>query len=96
MYMFEDDTTVIPKESSWFAEVNETGIVQDLRDRALYKEDWLGLKTLDKKGALEFQLTEGGHMSLSDKLLKNVFKGYYGPIGRSFGGKILYELQEEL
>jgi palmitoyl-protein thioesterase len=95
MYMFENDTTVVPKESSWFAEVNGTD-VQDLRDRVLYKEDWLGLKALDKKGALEFKTTEGGHMTLSDKLLKDVFKGYYGPIGRSFENEIKDDFQEEL
>lgn len=95
MYMFEDDTTVVPKESSWFAEVNGTD-VQELKERVLYKEDWLGLKALDKKGALEFKSTEGKHMNLSDKLLKDVFKGYYGPIGRSFERKVRYELQEEL
>lgn len=95
MYMFEDDTTVIPKESSWFAEVNGTD-VQELKDRVLYKEDWLGLKALDKKGALEFKTTQGRHMSLSDELLKNVFKGYYGPIGRSFREMPEYDLQEEL
>ncbi|KAG0649322.1 Palmitoyl-thioesterase 1 [Hyphodiscus hymeniophilus] len=95
MYMFEDDATVIPKESSWFAEVNGTE-VQELKDRVLYKEDWLGLKALDKKGALEFKSTEGGHMSLTDKLLKDVFKGYYGPYGRSFEEKVKLDLQEEL
>jgi len=93
MYMFADDTTVVPKESSFFAEVNGTD-VQELRDRVLYKEDWLGLKTLDKKGALEFKITEGGHMSLSDKLLKDVFKGYYGPIGRRFDSKVEDEMEE--
>ena len=96
MYMFEDDTTVVPKESSWFAEVDETGTVQNLTDRVLYKEDWLGLKALDKKGALQFKTTEGGHMSLSDTLLKDVFKGYYGPIGRTFESAVKEDFQEEL
>lgn len=83
MYVFEDDTTVIPMESGWFSEVNGTDVTL-LRDRELYKEDWLGLKDLDKKGALEFKTTPGGHMSLSDKVLKEVFEGFYGPYGRKF------------
>lgn len=97
MYVFEDDETVIPMQSGWFAEVNGTD-VQGLRDRALYKEDWLGLKALDKKGALEFKTTPGGHMSLSDKLLEKVFKDYYGPYGRSFADstKASYPWQGEL
>jgi len=95
MYVFEDDETVIPKESAWFSEVNGTD-VQELRDRVLYKEDWLGLKTLDKNGALEFKTTPGGHMALSDKLLESVFQKYYGPYGKSFEEKVEYPWQEEL
>ena len=83
MYIFEDDETVIPKESGWFTEVNGTEVTT-LRDRDLYKEDWLGLKTLDKKGALEFKSTPGGHMNLLQTLLEDVFVGYYGPYGRKF------------
>lgn len=85
MYVFEDDETVIPKETSWFAEVNGEDVTL-LRDRAIYKEDWLGLKTLDKKGALKFETTAGGHMSLSDTLLKKVFSDNYGPYGKKLGG----------
>jgi palmitoyl-protein thioesterase len=84
MYMFEDDTTVIPKESSWFANVNtETGDITPLKDRTLYKADWLGLQKLDKNGGLIFKTTPGGHMRLSDEVLNNTFKTYYGPASRT-------------
>ena len=83
MYIFEDDETVIPKESGWFSEVNGTEVTK-LRERDLYKEDWIGLKALDKKGALGFETTPGKHMSLSDKLLEVVFRENYGPMGKSF------------
>lgn len=83
MYLFEDDETVVPKETGWFAEVNGTDVTL-LRDRRIYGEDWIGLKALDKKGALIFETTEGGHMRLTDELLKSVFKDYYGPFGRKF------------
>jgi palmitoyl-protein thioesterase len=83
MYLFEDDETVIPKETGWFAEVNGTEVT-DLRERVIYKDDWLGLKALDKNGALKFKKTPGGHMSLSDKLLEKVFKENYGAFGRKF------------
>ena len=40
MFMFNDDKTAIPKESSWFSEVNTTsGEVTPLKDRKIYKED---------------------------------------------------------
>lgn len=95
MYMFEDDTTVVPKESAWFAEVNGTDVTL-LKDRELYKEDWIGMKKLDEKGALIFETTEGGHMSLSDKLLKSVFKENYGPYGRKFKKTVKDEWKVDL
>lgn len=94
MYTFEDDTTVVPKESGWFSEVEENGNITELKDRDIYKEDWVGLKGLDKKGALEFRSTPGGHMSLSDKLLKSVFKEYFGPYAKSF--ETVQEVEEHL
>lgn len=90
MYLFDDDTTVIPKESGWFAEVNGTDVTE-LRKRDIYTEDWIGLKALDKKGALIFKTTEGGHMSLSEKLLKTVFSENFGYMGKSFKGKDEFE-----
>ena len=95
MYMFEDDTTVVPKQSSWFADVNGTEVTE-LRKRDIYKEDWIGLKALDKKGGLVFETTPGGHMTLTDKLLAKVFKENYGPFGKSFEKAGGYAFQEEL
>ncbi len=95
MYMFEDDTTVIPKETGWFAEVNGTEVTQ-LRDRDIYTDDWLGLKELDKKGALHFEKTPGNHMTFTDKLLEEVFDKYYGPLKKSSREQMRYPFQEEL
>jgi len=81
MILFEDDHTVIPKESGWFAEVNATsGNVTLLKDRPIYKEDWIGLKKLDEKGGLVFETVEGEHMRLKEKDLKRLFKKYLGPL----------------
>ncbi|KAF2122341.1 palmitoyl-protein thioesterase 1 precursor [Lophiotrema nucula] len=80
LYVFGDDTTVVPKESGWFAQVNATSDeVTHLRNRTIYKEDWIGLKKLDEKGGLHFKTTEGGHMQLSDKVLKEAFGTYFSP-----------------
>jgi palmitoyl-protein thioesterase len=86
MYLFDDDKTVIPKETGWFAEVEEDKVT-DLRNRTIYKEDWLGLKELDERGALKFEKTKGAHMALSDQLLKTVFKQYLGPVQTSSGSE---------
>lgn len=96
MFVFEDDKTVVPKESGWFAEVNETsGVVTDLRERAIYKEDWIGLKALDEKGGLVFESVEGEHMELNRKDLERTFKKYFGA-ERTLGEKVVDGLQQVL
>lgn len=82
MYMFEDDTTVIPKETAWFEEVNGTEITP-LRARPIYSEDWLGLRELDRKGGLKFKLAPGDHMQLSEELLNETFKEFFGPLKKT-------------
>lgn len=78
MYLFEDDVTVVPKWSGWFEDYDSASEKRTkLQDRRMYHEDWLGLKWLDERGRLEFKETEGVHMSLSEKLLKDVFREYY-------------------
>jgi palmitoyl-protein thioesterase len=80
MYIFSEDTTAIPKESAWFSEVNRTsGEVTKLQDRKMYEEDWLGLKFLDEQGRLEFNTAEGKHMNITEDLLREIFKKYFGP-----------------
>lgn len=80
MYVFEEDTTVIPRQSGWFAEVNTTSEeVTPLRERTMYKDDWIGLKALDEKGGLFFRNASGGHMDLDDKVLREAFGEFFGP-----------------
>ena len=87
MLMFEDDTTVVPKESAWFAEFNRTTGERTLvEDRELYKQDWIGLKELGDRKRLEFLTTPGRHMELSDELLTDLFKKYLG--GKVSGEKV--------
>lgn len=81
MFMFSEDTTSVPKESAWFAEVNQTsGEITTLRDRSIYKEDWLGLRSLDEQNKLDFKTVPGPHMALTEKVLTEVFTEYFGPV----------------
>ncbi|KAI0161080.1 alpha/beta-hydrolase [Hypoxylon sp. FL1284] len=77
LYMFEDDTTVIPKETGWFEDVNGSESTP-LRARPIYTEDWIGLRALDRKGGLKFKTTPGEHMQLSDEVLQEAFAEYFG------------------
>lgn len=84
MFMFDEDTVAVPKESALFAEVNITsGAVTPLQERRIYKEDWLGLKKLDDEGRLDFKSVPGQHMHLTDKILERTFKEYFGRIQKS-------------
>ncbi|KAI4286077.1 MAG: hypothetical protein L6R38_000194 [Xanthoria sp. 2 TBL-2021] len=79
MYMFSEDVTVVPKESAWFADYNKTSQeITWLKERRIYKEDWLGLKWLDEKKRLELKIAKGKHMQLSEELLSDTFKQYFG------------------
>ncbi|KAI1758502.1 putative palmitoyl-protein thioesterase precursor [Hypoxylon sp. FL1150] len=82
LYLFENDTTVIPKETSWFEEVNGTETTP-LRARPIYSEDWIGLRALDRKGGLKFKTTPGEHMHLSDEVLEQAFTEFFGPFQKS-------------
>ena len=78
MYLFANDTTVVPKETGWFAEVNTTSDeVTKLHDRLIYKEDWLGLKSLDEAGKLHFKIIAGAHMQFGEDVVQDVARKYY-------------------
>ena len=84
MYKFSEDTTVVPPETEWFQDISGEGenrTVIPLKERQLYKEDWLGLKALDERNALQFKVAEGGHMQISDEELFDVFEMMYASSG---------------
>lgn len=81
MYMFENDTVAVPKESAHFADVNGTdGTITPLQKRKIYTEDWIGLKVLDQQDKLEFRTIPGEHMELSEDVLEKTFKEFFGPV----------------
>lgn len=86
MVMFEEDETVVPKESAWFAEYNKTsGVVTRLEERDIYKQDWIGLRGLGEKMKLEYLSSPGKHMELDEEGLEVLFRTYLGPSGKKAG-----------
>lgn len=77
MIKFNDDTTVVPKESCHFQEVDiTTGEVIPMTETDIYKYDLLGLKKLEKKNKLQFYDLDGPHMSIPDTFLVDIANKY--------------------
>lgn len=51
-----------------------------LEDRALYREDWIGLKTLDQAGKLSKIVLEGRHMNITNETVVEFAEKYLGTI----------------
>jgi palmitoyl-protein thioesterase len=80
MYIFEEDSVVVPKESGWFGIYNpERGQIDFLANQPLYLEDWLGLRVLAGRNALYFRKLPGEHLRLS----REFFQGELADILRS-------------
>jgi palmitoyl-protein thioesterase len=76
LFMFDNDITVVPKESSHFAFFDGQKLVP-LVESELYIEDRLGLKQLDESGRLVLAHAPGFHMQFSlNWFFINVVKPY--------------------
>jgi len=75
MAKWVQDTTIIPGPSAQFGFYlqGQDILTEELQSLALYREDWLGLKTLDEQGRLHFKEMEGDHMNFNwDWFTENV------------------------
>lgn len=67
LVLFEDDTVVDPRETSWFGYYpdNDDKTIVPLQEQDIYTQDWIGLKQLDESGRLFFLKTPGDHLKFS-------------------------------
>jgi len=79
MIKWEDDETIIPKESSHFGfyvEGQDT-VTESMEESEMFKGDWLGLMTLERTGRLHQFSLPGGHMNMEFPWFKeNVVKPF--------------------
>uniref|UniRef100_A0A7S3MKV0 Palmitoyl-protein thioesterase 1 n=1 Tax=Favella ehrenbergii TaxID=182087 RepID=A0A7S3MKV0_9SPIT len=71
LMMFSQDTMVYPKESEWFQQIGPDGTVQALEDSDFYKNDYLGLKTLNEANKVQFVSVDGDHLQFSQDDINN-------------------------
>jgi len=69
LFMWTDDEVVHPRESEWFGVYNEYRQIVDIYDTKLYRDDTIGLKTLNNEGKLFFYKGPGIHMTLTDQYI---------------------------
>ncbi|KAB1225164.1 Palmitoyl-protein thioesterase 1 [Morella rubra] len=72
LIMFEQDSVLVPKETSWFGYYPDGAFdpILPAQETLLYIEDWIGLKILDEAGKVKFINVTGGHLEISDSDMK--------------------------
>ncbi|CAI9784445.1 unnamed protein product [Fraxinus pennsylvanica] len=78
LIMFEHDTVLIPKETSWFGYYPDGAFnpVLPPQQTKLYTEDWIGLKTLDDAGRVKYIKVAGNHLGISKDDMKKYVVPY--------------------
>ncbi|XP_067862628.1 palmitoyl-protein thioesterase 1-like [Heptranchias perlo] len=69
MVKFLKDSMVDPVDSEWFGfyKIGQAKDTYSLQESALYQEDRLGLKAMDKASKLEFLTADGDHLQFSEE-----------------------------
>ncbi|KAF9052293.1 palmitoyl-protein thioesterase [Hymenopellis radicata] len=88
LLLFDQDKTVVPKESAWFGteSIPDDGAQRVLTDKTiipmrsqpLYTEDWIGLRQLDERGAVILGTCDGEHMQMNRACWEPVVKQWVG------------------
>lgn len=96
LMIFDEDQTVVPKESAWFGseavpEKDDYSSVESqqvldsmaptiipMRQQPLYKEDWIGLRKLDERGAVVFGTCHGQHMQIKRECWEPLVRKWVG------------------
>ena len=74
LVMFEQDTMVYPKESEWFQTLDSSDkSVVALEDTDFYKNDLIGLKTLNEAKKVQFVSIDGDHLQFSSSDITDTF-----------------------
>jgi len=70
--MFNEDTVIYPKETAWFWQLQADGSVLPVNQTDFYKNDLIGLKTLDEAGKVTYLAFDGNHLQFTDEQIKDV------------------------
>lgn len=92
MVRFMNDTTVVPRDSSWFAEEMPDGKVVPYSKTQAYAEDWIGLRTLDESSRLTYAEVEGKHLQFSREwFVEQIVEKYLAPTNKTQEGSGFFQ-----
>lgn len=75
---FDQDTTLVPKESAYFQELSATGLVVPIEQTRTYKEDLIGLRSLLLENKVDFYSVDDEHMRFLDVFFVDIVSRYFG------------------
>ena len=70
--MFNQDTVIYPKETAWFWQLQADGTILPVNQTDFYKNDLIGLKTLDEAGKVQYASFEGNHLQMTNDEITNI------------------------
>lgn len=72
MVKFTSDTVVDPRETEWFEfyAPGQAVTILPLNESAIYTEDRIGLRAMDKAGKLVFLESPGNHLQFTEEFLQ--------------------------
>lgn len=103
LIMFKDDKVLVPKETSlfgFFPDGSWTDVLP-VQETALYKEDWIGLRTLDEAGKVQYLNVSGGHLEISTTDMQKFIAPYLVETNTSYNygkwsiRKLVGDIKEE-
>jgi len=69
LWMWEQDRVVVPRQSEWFGAWDDRRNDIPMKEQKMYKEDWIGTKTLYEAGRMFFYSGPGEHMFLTETMI---------------------------
>lgn len=78
LVMFNEDKTLVPKESAFFYDSDAEGRILNFNDTKLYKQDLIGLKRLLDDGRIDFFEIDEDHMRIPQNFFLDIAEKYLG------------------
>ncbi|XP_024382458.1 uncharacterized protein [Physcomitrium patens] len=80
LIQFDEDLVLVPPQSAWFQYYPDNDVtlceVLPLNESALYKEDWIGLRSLNEEGKVSFISLPSDHLSISSHQMEKYIVPY--------------------